>query len=556
MTRPSIGGDTLHTQWYLPLGVLIDGSCGNVDFIFEEASKGGLFDASHIWLIIENAGSYGNVSGMSIESRLQRANLSVDADIVVAQYNDNEYILTDIFNFGKIQGNKLERKYLGVWRNGLHFPPFQFKYYDRWDFHNLTLRAVTVILGEDKIFSEEIITSSHYTNGVSKFTKEPANLLKILRSVHNFRFNYTVAGRWIGPTGRSSTPSVCSMLYWQEQDISYTSIRMVSNWSQGIDFIQTPASYLGTKFFYLIPNKGIGSYENRFLSPLSPGAWWCTLAAAIACSTVLAASVSLERKPFSGLYAMLSIISIMSQQVFDEGVTVANSNISSQSRQVTLAVAGLTSVLLYNYYTSSVVSWLLNAAAPTLSTIDELIDSDFELIFEDIGYTRGWLEDVGFYYYSGYKNTKEDELREKKVQNVKRITPMFQSVREGVELIRTGGYAYHTEPYNAYQYISRTFHDTENCRLGSLPMMPMVPTYVVVQKHSPYKEFFDWSLLRLKERGFTSVIKSRLAGVESRCSGSSPRALALGQAAPAFTVLLHGLLAAVLVLLLEILSHR
>ncbi|VVC92395.1 unnamed protein product [Leptidea sinapis] len=345
MTRPSISGDTLHTQWYLPLGVLIDGSCGNVDFIFEEASKGGLFDASHIWLIIENAGSY-----------------------------DNEYILTDIFNFGKIQGNKLERKYLGVWRNGLHFPPFQFKYYDRWDFHNLTLRAVTVILGEDKIFSEEIITSSHYTNGVSKFTKEPANLLKILRSVHNF----------------------------------------------------------STKFFYLIPNKGIGSYENRFLSPLSPGAWWCTLAAAIACSTVLAASVSLERKPFSGLYAVLSIISIMSQQ----------------------------------------------------------------------------------------------------------------------------GYAYHTEPYNAYQYISRTFHDTENCQLGSLPMMPMVPTYVVVQKHSPYKEFFDWSLLRLKERGFTSVIRSRLAGVESRCSGSSPRALALGQAAPAFTVLLHGLLAAVLVLLLEIVSHR
>lgn len=49
------------------------------------------------------------------------------------------------------------------------------------------------------------------------------------------------------------------------------------------------------------------------------------------------------------------------------------------------------SMLLYNYYTSSVVSWLLNAAAPTMSNIDELIDSDFELVFEDTSYTRGWL---------------------------------------------------------------------------------------------------------------------------------------------------------------------
>lgn len=49
-------------------------------------------------------------------------------------------------------------------------------------------------------------------------------------------------------------------------------------------------------------------------------------------------------------------------------------------------------MLLYNYYTSAVVSWLLNAAAPSIANLDGLINSDFELIFEDIGYTRGWLD--------------------------------------------------------------------------------------------------------------------------------------------------------------------
>lgn len=55
-------------------------------------------------------------------------------------------------------------------------------------------------------------------------------------------------------------------------------------------------------------------------------------------------------------------------------------------------VIGVMSMLLYNYYTSSVVSWLLNAAAPSISNLDGLINSDFEIIFEDIGYTRGWLD--------------------------------------------------------------------------------------------------------------------------------------------------------------------
>lgn len=65
--------------------------------------------------------------------------------------------------------------------------------------------------------------------------------------------------------------------------------------------------------------------------------------------------------------------------------------VSFLGRKLALLVVGLTSMLLYNYYTSSVVSWLLNAAAPTLNSLDGLIKSDFELIFEDIGYTRGWL---------------------------------------------------------------------------------------------------------------------------------------------------------------------
>lgn len=49
------------------------------------------------------------------------------------------------------------------------------------------------------------------------------------------------------------------------------------------------------------------------------------------------------------------------------------------------------------------------------------------------------LQSPGVYYYSGYKNPKEDELREKKVTNAKRTVPLMLSAADGIELIRTGG---------------------------------------------------------------------------------------------------------------------
>lgn len=48
-------------------------------------------------------------------------------------------------------------------------------------------------------------------------------------------------------------------------------------------------------------------------------------------------------------------------------------------------------------------------------------------------------QNPGMFYYSGFKNLKEDELREKKVTNIKRTIPLMQTVADGIELIRTGG---------------------------------------------------------------------------------------------------------------------
>lgn len=49
-----------------------------------------------------------------------------------------------------------------------------------------------------------------------------------------------------------------------------------------------------------------------------------------------------------------------------------------------------------------------------------------------------FIQNPGFFYYSGFKNPKEDELREKKVINTKRTVDVLQSINNGIELVRTG----------------------------------------------------------------------------------------------------------------------
>ncbi|XP_073952060.1 ionotropic receptor 75a-like isoform X2 [Choristoneura fumiferana] len=541
--------ERLLCQWDAAVGVILDGACRHTQDVLIDASESMLFDAAHAWLVLSDE--------TDARALLEDLKLSVDADVVVASYCDDGYCLTDVFNFGRIQGNHLELKQLGTWKmnTGLDISLPGFKYYDRWDFHNLTLRAVSVIRGLPEKFDEKMLSEPGYTDGVVAMTKISSALLNLLKEMHNFRFNYTIVGRWIGKPQYNSTPTVTNTLFWREQDISSTSTRLFPTWMDWMDAFFPSVTELETKFYYIIPDKGVGDYENRFLTPMSHGVWWCSAAAGVVCALVLVAAAATEGRPEPGSYGIFSVLAAGFQQDYVDGEQSLEDN-PSQSRKLSLLVVGLTSMLLYNYYTSSVVSWLLNAAAPTLNSLDGLIKSDFELIFEDIGYTRGWLATPGFFYYSGIKNEKEDELRLKKVTNARRTVPLLLSVEEGIELVRTGRYAYHTEPYTASQAISRTFVDKELCALGGLQVITPAPVYIMGQKRSPYKQFFVWSMMRLLERGHVKATRARVGGNVPPCSGRNPRALSLGQSAPAFLLLAEAMMLAVLMLAAEILWHR
>ncbi|XP_075973157.1 ionotropic receptor 75a-like [Anticarsia gemmatalis] len=564
----SVGNDLSSVQKCLAydihsVGVLLNGNCNKAEDVMNFASEHLSFSAQHKWLIIENDDVIFGYNDSEINSTiiygarnaievLNNLNISVDADVIVGRGKPGYYTLYDVFNFGKIQGGNLIVNQIGTWDLGvglkLNCDLNGYKYYRRWDFQNWTMRMILVVSPALKNFDLKQLSKKDKMPGVPMITHTAGAILYLVAEMHNFSFTNTVADRWIGTFERSNGKVVGDGLYFREQDISPI-IRFLIPIQQKIDVLSSPLTSIETRYYYRIPTKGPGKFENQFLMPLSPVAWYGVIGVSVLCALLLLLSAHLEQRPSSAQYAVFSVIASICQQYYEDSDDGGTKRISA-ARKVTILVTGLSCVLIYNYYTSSVVSWLLNGPPPSINSLKELLESPLELIYEDIGYTRSWLQTPS-YYYNKRNALVEDELRQKKVFNKKKDDPLLEPLVQGIKMVQKGGYAYHTEVNSANSLISQTFDQTELCELGSLQSMEETHLYPCVPKNSPYKEFLSWSLMRLKERGFVSCIQSRTASNEVKCEGSSPRALALGGAAPAFILLAGGYLLATLIMLVE-----
>lgn len=93
----------------------------------------------------------------------------------------------------------------------------------------------------------------------------------------------------------------------------------------------------------------------------------------------------------------------------------------------------------------------------------------------------------------------------------------------------------------------------------NLPTWATLSVFLVLHIHHLHHmviKKYHCSLMRLSERGHLQATRRRFTGTMPACSGRKPRPLALGQAAPAFLVLLQLTVLALLILLAELVCHR
>ncbi|XP_046959722.1 ionotropic receptor 75a-like [Vanessa cardui] len=565
-------------QTSLPIGVFINPHCSAFEDVMYYASQNSLLDRNHKWLINEhnkvlhkdlsvmfdekyvyfedNNTKTGadNVSDVkTIVDVLNNLNLSVDADITVSIKRDSwRYNLYEFFNFGKCRGGKFVIQNIGNWdvNKGLSLTK-TFKYYRRWNFQKMTLRMIVSMNPVPKVFHPEMLLGRIPDPGVAVISQTGAQLLNEIAGIHNFRYTYTVVDRWVGDYNRNHSYAATNALYFREHDITPV-LRFLPTHFSRYDVVFPTVTFIETRYYYRIPSYGIGKFENQFLRPLSTATWWCVVAVGALCGIVLMLSAIVEKRPITIDFALFSVLALICQQFFEEFEDIKR---ISSARKLTILVTGLSCLLIYNYYTSSVVSWLLNGPPPSINSLWELLDSPLQPVFQDTGYSYSWLQLPDYYYNK--KNAKAEEVLKKRILNMKKKgNSIIIPVNEGIDLVRKGGYVYHTDVNSANSRISQTFTQKELCDLDSLNSMEKNLLYPCVQKRSPYREFFIWSLSRLMERGIIRCIQQRTWSHGVKCEGSSPRALALGGAAPAFILLAAGYILGTVIMLFERLKWK
>ncbi|XP_061377255.1 ionotropic receptor 75a-like, partial [Danaus plexippus] len=546
------------------IGVLIDSKCALFESIVTFASEYVLFDSVHKWLILheihDGVGddySYNDTKSLTKHipymTLFRSLNLSVNADIVVASHKDNDScILYDVFNFGKNRDGRFVVKAIGSWNTvtGLNLTRTS-KYYRRFDYHQMVLKLILVMSPPPKNFDPQMLLTWNPASNVPALTHTSSIFMHEIAEIHNIRYNYTVVDVWIGDYKREHAYTAANGIYFHEHDVTPV-LRMLLSHFDKYD-VAFPVTRVETRFFYKIPTQGVGKFENKFLKPFSKNAWLSVVGITLLCGLMLLLSMIVEeRRPLSLVYPIFSVLALICQQFFEEFEDLRS---ISSVRKLTTLVTGVFCLLTYNYYTSSVVSWLLNAPPPSINSLWELLDSPLQPVFQDTGFSYSWLQ-VPNYYYNTKHAKAEDELKKKMKKLEKKGKPILIFPKDGISLVKEGGYVYHGEVDSANKIIAETFKQRELCDLGSLQSMDKTFAYISVQKRSPYKEFFTWSSLRLMETGILNRIHKRTLSGANKCEGSTPRALALGGAAPAFILLAAGYILAVILVVFERIIHH
>jgi hypothetical protein len=143
----------------------------------------------------------------------------------------------------------------------------------------------------------------------------------------------------------------------------------------------------------------------------------------------------------------------------------------------------IVSILLFDYYTSIMVSLLLNSTPSIYHTVDELAHSNLDVGIDDQSFAKEWLESANFsdvrYLYS-----------RKLIQNVNKKLNTYLPP-QGMDHVGRGGFAYHTDTSTGYSIIGRNFDQNQICDLSQVQMIPSSLAGLTVPKDSHFFQMFQ-----------------------------------------------------------------
>ncbi|KAJ8943880.1 hypothetical protein NQ318_019363 [Aromia moschata] len=305
-------------------------------------------------------------------------------------------------------------------------------------------------------------------------------------------YNVTITHLRFGNKTSGIDGGITAFLHNNTLDISRTGALYNLGRCPYYDYIMIPTTtYRELQGLFFFQNTGSKPIGLAILKPFTKETWFVTLGAMLVMSMALKTAYWIDvthfnsRIRYSFFTSLLIIISILTQQ----GSAVVPHRLGGR---IVFFGSLIFSILLYNYYTSSLVSSLLSTKPPAPKTFKDLYESDLQVGVENAPHVISYIvQMINDTYLALLNSTKIYQSSH----------PNYWTPKEGLEKVRQGGYAFYIAESTAYDIISRTFDNMQICNLGKVILMPASTVGLLLPKKSQYTELFQISSAMMRQGG-------------------------------------------------------
>ncbi|ALC43864.1 Ir75c, partial [Drosophila busckii] len=539
------------------LGVFLDMNCAHSAFITNQSSRQRIFTHYFQWSLYDETGNM-----TQLVQQFENANLSINADVTYIKpaklHNDSVFILYDVYNKGSHLGGKLNITIdQSVYCNESscvrqHYLSDLYKrtrLQQRSDLSGITFRHAAVVSkvpinsSEDKLLEFlESENEPHWDFMSRMLYKSNVHLQEL------FKFN--VKFHW--------------MDQWSIND--YIGGAMGELVTEAAEISSTPFVISPARLTYIFPLTDVTQFRSIcifrtphnagiqmgvFLAPFKPSVWLTFGCLLLFSSLLLWLIFRLEHRWTQ--HCLQYMPSILTSCLITFGAACIQGSYliphSSGGRLAFIALM-LTSFLMYNYYTSIVVSTLLGSPVRSnIKTMQQLADSSLDVGFEDIGFTRVYLD-----------SSPRADIRSLVRQKVEKHDPksIWLTGKEGVLRVRDQpGYVFVSETTFLYTFVEKYYLPHEICELNEISFRPESALYAMIHINSTYRELLKQAMVRMLESGITSKHRLFYSKSKLHCfSNNYVINVGMEYAAPLFIALLTAYIAAILIFVIEIVWAR
>uniref|UniRef100_A0A1B0A6Q5 Uncharacterized protein n=1 Tax=Glossina pallidipes TaxID=7398 RepID=A0A1B0A6Q5_GLOPL len=519
-----------------------------------------LFDHHYRWLIYDEMSNI-----MKFQIFVSNFNFFIDTDLTYAMLSDEHinssknstYLLYDVYNKGQKWGGRLNmtadhavscshsnchlQKYLST----LHQ---RSKSGNRERLSDITLSVCTVVTRKPINLPEEVLIgylmsqNNTHIDGLSRFGFQVLMVLKdILGSNFSYQFKETwsvteTTGGCIGAVGYEHSADLLSTPFLFTEKRSLYSRPLIRN------------GHFRSICIFRTPRKA-DMKTGVFMEPFSVTVWilFAIVLGLIGVFLWIIFLVEHNKMKISLAYVP-SLLATCLMSFATACVQSSQLVPSSFGGRLTFICLSLLTFIMYNYYTSIVVSTLLGAPVKSdIKTIGQLADSNLEVAMEPLPYNAAYLN------FSKLPEIKRFVKR--KIESKSNPGSVWLPAEEGILRVRDEpGFVYIFEAFS-FGLVERYYDAQEICDLNEVLFRPPADLHTHVNRNSSFTEILRWRLVRIFETGIYSKFHRHWINSRLNCYLGNNALIQVGleYTAPLFAMLFCSYILVLIVILLEIL---